>query len=401
MPSRPDSDGARHANQATVGALSRYFLRLGALGFGGPVALAGFMQRDLVEERGWISPQEYRDGLAIAQMAPGPLAAQLAMWLAFVRTGVRGATLASLAFVGPPFLMVVGLGWLYVGLGGAHWVGSLFYGIAPAAIAIIAVAAYRLLPLTVGRDPLLWAVAVAVGLITYFTQSEVALAFLAAGLLVVLIRVGPRRVARAVGGRLAGVAILSLLLPGGATDPGLLVGLGLFFLKAGAFVFGSGLAIVPFLHQGVVIEHGWLTEQQFLDAVAVGLITPGPVVITAAFIGFLVAGLPGALVGALGVFLPAYLFVVVPGRWILRHKNAVPVRAFVAGVSAAAAGAIVAASVILGQGAIRDAATAVIGVAALLAIVAVRRWRPPRLERLVEPLVVVVAGIAGVLLRGA
>ncbi len=400
MPSPPDSEEARHADEATVGALCRYFLRLGALGFGGPVALAGYMQRDLVEERGWVSPQEYRDGLAIAQMAPGPLAAQLAMWLAFIRTGIRGATLTSIAFVGPPFLLVVALGWLYVGLGGAHWVGSLFYGIAPAAIAIIALAAYRLLPLTVGRDPLLWAVGIGVGLLTYFTEGEVALAFLAAGFLVVVVRVGPGPLARAVGGRAAGLAILGPLFPLGASDPGLLAALGFFFIKAGAFVFGSGLAIVPFLHQGVVVDHGWLTEQQFIDAVAVGLITPGPVVISAAFIGFIVAGLPGALVGGFGVFLPAYLFVVLPGRWFLRHKEAAPLRAFVAGVSAAAAGAIVAASVILGRGAIHDGATLAIGSAALLALLLIRRWRPAHIERLAEPVVVLVAGIAGLLLRG-
>jgi chromate transporter len=189
-------------------------------------------------------------------------------------------------------------------------------------------------------------------------------------------------------------------LPAGATDPGLLAELGLFFVKAGAFVFGSGLAIVPFLHQGVVVEHGWLTEQQFLDAVPIGLITPGPVVITAAFIGFIVAGLPGAFIGAFGVFLPAYVFVIVPGRWFRRHKDAVSLRAFVAGVSAAAAGAIVAASVILGRGAISDGPTAAIGLAALLALLLIRRLRPRHIERLGEPLVVLGAGMAGLLFRG-
>ena len=403
MPPQPGSEPALapHADRATVGALCRYFLRLGSIGFGGPVALAGYMQRDLVEERGWISPQEYRDGLAIAQMAPGPLAAQLAMWLAFVRTGWRGATLASFAFVGPPFLLVVALAWLYVGLGGAHWVGSLFYGVAPAAIAIIAISAYRLLPLTVGRDPVLWALAGVVGAVTYFTQSEVALAFLAAGFLMVVLRVGPGAVARAIGGRVAGIGIFAPLFPATVSDPGLLAELAFFFVKAGAFVFGSGLAIVPFLHEGVVVEHGWLTEQQFLDSVAVGLITPGPVVITGAFIGFLVAGLPGALIGALGVFLPAYLFVVVPGRWILRHVNDIPVRAFIAGVSAAAAGAIVAASVILARSAIIDGPTVVIGLLALLALLAIRRFKLRKVQPIAEPLVVVVAGIAGLVLRGA
>jgi len=398
LPVVPVSERGRHANQATVGALCRYFLRLGAFGFGGPIALAGFMQRDLVEERQWISPQEYRDGLAIAQMAPGPLAAQLAMWLAFVRTGARGATLAAVAFVAPPFFLVVAIGWLYVGLGGAHWVGSAFYGIAPAAIAIIALAAYRLLPLAVGRDPLLWAVAIGVGLLTFFTEGEIAVAFLAAGFLVVLVRIGPAPLARAIGGRVAGVAIPGPLVP--PIDPGLLADLALFFIKAGAFVFGSGLAIVPFLHQGVVVEHAWLTEQQFLDAVAIGLITPGPVVITAAFIGFIVAGLPGAFVAGLGVFMPAYVFVLVPGRWFLRHKDDVALRAFVTGVSAAAAGAIVAASVVLGRGAIHDGATLAIAMLALGALILVRRRRPRHIERLAEPVLVLGAGIAGLLLRG-
>jgi chromate transporter len=326
------------------------------------------------------------------------------MWLAFVRGGMRGATLASLAFIGPSFVIVVILGSLYVAFGGAHWVGSLFYGIAPAAISIIALSAYRLLPLTVGTDPLLWIAAIAVGLITYFTASEVALAFLAAGVAVILVRVGPAALGRWISSwqrkSLPALALVGSLFLASAADSALLVTLGVFFVKAGAFVFGSGLAIVPFLHQGVVVEHGWLNEQQFLDAVAVGLITPGPVVITAAFVGYLVAGLPGAAVAAFGVFLPVYVFVILPGRWILRYKDAVAVRAFVAGVSAAAAGAIVAVSVILGRQAIHDATTAVLCVLALTALLAIRRWKPPGLSRLGEPLVVMVAGLAGLLLRG-
>ena len=399
--------GAPNADQATIGRITRYFLRLGTLGFGGPVALAGYMQRDLVEDRGWVSSQEYRDGLALAQMMPGPLAAQLAMWLAYVRTGVKGATISSLAFVAPPFVLVVAIAWVYVASGGATWVGSLFYGVAPAAIAIIALSAYRLLPLTIGRDVLLAAAALVVGLVTYFTRSEIALAFIAAGLVVVAVRAGPDLLRRATGPdrptppRLpAAIGLLTPLFPAAATDPGLLGAIFMFFIEAGAFIFGSGLAIVPFLHQGVVVQHGWLNEQQFLDAVAVGLITPGPVVITAAFVGFIVAGLPGAMVASLAVFLPAYLLVVLPGRWFLRYKDAPAVRAFVAGVSAAAAGAIVAASVILGQQAIRDVTGVVIGLATLAALLAIRRWKPPVIERLAEPLVVAVAGIVGLVLRG-
>jgi len=410
MPSQPGSEladeTAANADAATTRRLCAYFARLGTLGFGGPVALVGYMQRDLVDQRGWISPQEYRDGLAIAQMAPGPLAAQLAMWLAFVRQGVRGATLASFAFIGPPFLMVVALAWVYVTAGGAHWIGSLFYGIAPAAIAIITVSAYRLIRLIAGRDPLLWIVLVAVGLITFLTEGEVALAFIAAGFLVVLVRVGPASIIRGLRRRLPGSgigigsALFVPLFPPAAGDPRLLAELALFFVKAGAFVFGSGLAIVPFLRQGLLVEHHWLTDQQFLDAVAVGLITPGPIVITAAFVGFLIAGLPGALIGAFGVFLPVYVFVILPGRWFLRYRDSQGVRAFVAGVSAAAAGAITAASVILGRQAILDGPTLVISVVALLTLLAIRRYKPQGLRTIGEPVVVLAAGLFGLALRG-
>ena len=399
--------GAPNADQATIGRISRYFLRLGTLGFGGPVALAGYMQRDLVEDRGWVSSQEYRDGLALAQMMPGPLAAQLGMWLAYVRTGVRGATIASLAFVAPPFVLVVAIAWIYMASGGATWVGSLFYGVAPAAIAIIALSAYRLLPLTIGRDallrPLHWSSAssrTSPGARSPSHSSRPASPSL---------RSAPARACSGASGhsdrpsppRLPGaIGILTPLFPAAAADPGLLGAIFLFFIEAGAFIFGSGLAIVPFLHQGVVVQHGWLTEQQFLDAVAVGLITPGPVVITAAFVGFIVAGLPGAAVASLAVFLPAYLLIVLPGRWFLRYLDEPAVRAFVAGVSAAAAGAIVAASVILGQQAIRDATGVIIGLGALAALLAIRRWKPPVVERLAEPLVVAVAGVVGLVLHG-
>jgi len=370
------------------------------------VALAGYMQRDLVEDRKWVSEQEYRDGLALAQMMPGPLAAQLGMWLAYVRTGAKGATITSLAFVAPPFVLVVAIAWIYVASGGATWVGSLFYGVAPAAIAIIGLSAYRLLPLTIGRDPLLAVASLVVGLITYFTGSEVAIAFVAAGFVVVAARAGSdvvRWVRSNRGGppvlpAIAGV--LGPLFPAAATDVGFLGAIFLFFIEAGAFIFGSGLAIVPFLHQGVVVEQGWLTEQQFLDAVAVGLITPGPVVITAAFVGFVVAGVAGATVASVAVFLPAYLLVILPGRWFLRYKDAPAVRAFVAGVSAAAAGAIVAASVILGQQAIRDFTGGVIALLALASLLAIRHWKPPIIDRLAEPLVVAVAGVAGLVLKG-
>ena len=173
-----------------------------------------------------------------------------------------------------------------------------------------------------------------------------------------------------------------------------------YFLIAGTFVFGSGLAIVPFLHEGLVVQTGWLTDREFLDSVAVGLITPGPVVITASFAGYLIAGLAGATLGALGVFLPAYLLLVIPGPWILRHKDQPAVRAFIVGVSAAATGAIAAAVVILGRGALFDPATFLIAFAALAALVAIRHWKPPVLTRLAEPAIVGVAALIGLALHG-
>ena len=393
----PADERTDPADAATLGALCRYFLRLGTLGFGGPVALVGYMQRDLVEERRWVTPQEFRDGLAVAQIAPGPLAAQLAMWLAFIRTGVLGATLASFAFIGPSFVMVLAMAVVYVTAGGASWIGALFYGIAPAAVAIIALSAYRLVPVAVGRDPLLAVVLVAVGLITLLTGSEVAVAFLAAGFLIILVRTGLPNLRRMRGPTSGPGAsgLIGVALTPAAADPSVLLELGLLFAKAGAFVFGSGLAIVPFLREGLVIDHAWLTEQQFVDSVAVGLITPGPVVITVAFAGYLIAGLPGAIVAAVGVFTPVYLFVILPGPWIARHKDAPVVQAFVAGVSAAACGAIIAASILIGRDAIGDGTQVVIALAALSALVAIRRYRPRHITPLAEPLVVAVAGMVG------
>jgi chromate transporter len=386
--------------------MCRYFLRLGSLGFGGPVALVGYMQRDLVEERGWFAPQEYRDGLAIAQMAPGPLAAQLATWLAFVRHGAVGATFATLCFVAPAFLIVLVIAAIYVAAGGAPWIASVFYGVAPAAVAIIAYSAWRLAAVTLGRDPLLLAVAVLLFAVTVASGSELFVAFIAAGLAVVVVRLGARSIATAVAGRFrtGPTAVIGMLgehqVAAAATQLPVLWDLFVYFLAAGAFVFGSGLAIVPFLHQGLVVDNGWLTDREFLDAVAVGLITPGPVVITAGFAGYLIAGLPGAAVSTLGVFLPAFLLVVLPGRWILRHKDRPAMRAFIVGVSAAATGAIAAAVVILGRGAIVDLATLLIAVAAFAAIVAIRRWKPPVLSALGEPAIVGVAALIGLGLRG-
>jgi len=373
----------------TMRELLLYFLRLGTFGFGGPIALAGYMQRDLVEHRRWISKQDYLEGLALAQLAPGPLAAQLAIYLGWVRARVLGATLVSLAFIAPSFAMVLAISALYVAYGGLSWMQGMFYGIGAAVIAIIARSAVKLVKLTLGRDRLLWLIFLVSAVVTGWTEQEILWIFLAGGIATLLVRTPPGWL------RIGGAA--SLLAPplfsglaGPATLP-VLWKIFWFFTTAGAVVFGSGLAIVPFLHGGVVVDFHWLDERQFLDAVAVAMITPGPVVITVAFIGYLVAGLPGATLAAVGVFLPCYLFVIIPAPYYRRWARIPQIKSFVDGVTAAATGAIAGAAYVLGRRAIVDVPTVVIFAVTLLVLT--------RLRKVPEPLVIVAAGAAGLALR--
>ncbi|MBI1967657.1 MAG: chromate transporter [Gemmatimonadetes bacterium] len=379
--------GARRLS-ASLRQLVTYFLRLGTIGFGGPIALVGYMQRDLVERRGWITPREYTEGLAFSQLAPGPLAAQLAIYLGWVRGRLLGATLAGLAFVTPSFLMVLGLSALYVRFGGLPWMRGAFYGIGAAVITIIARSALKLVRMTLRADRLLWGIFAVNAAATAWTASEILWVFVASGAVVVLLRglVAPRA------GHAAGLAFppwLLAALPAPVT-PGLLGQLLWFFTKAGAVVFGSGLAIVPFLYGGVVQQYGWLTERQFLDAVAVSMITPGPVVITVAFIGYLTAGPLGAITASVGVFLPVYLTVVLAAPYYHRLARNPRIKAFVDGVTAAATGAIAGAAVVLGRRAIADWPTAGVAVATLVVLVFVKK--------VPEPLVIAAAGMAGILL---
>lgn len=372
----------------SLAQLVAYFLKLGVIGFGGPVALTGYMQRDLVARRGWVAEGDYKDGLVLAQLAPGPLAAQLCFYLGYLHHGVPGATLCGLAFVLPSFALVVAAGFLYVTYEGLAWIQDLFYAVGAAVIGIIAHSAYRLTTRTVGRDPLLLGIFSVLALYTAVTETESVVLFLAAGVLVWVVRAPPARWAR------AGVLVAPVLLgrPVPEADGSRLADIALFFGKAGAFVFGSGLAIVPFLYGGVVKDFGWLDDQQFLDAVAVALITPGPVVITTGFIGFLVAGWLGAVVAAGATFLPCYVLTIVPARWFRRHGKRPAIAAFVDGVTAAAIGAITGAVVVLGRRTIVDVPTALIAGVALGLLLRFGRRAP-------EPLIVLAAGLLGLALR--
>lgn len=368
-----------------------YFLRLGTFGFGGPIALAARMEKDLVEARQWVSKQDYLEGLAFSQLSPGPLAAQLAMYLGWVHAGRIGAALVSAAFILPSFLMAVALAAVYVYFGQLSWIQSMFYGIGAAVIGIIAQSALRLTRKTLGKDVLLWILFGTVAVTTLWTGSEVVWLIVLCGAISVVVKSPPAFVSKPVAPAVAGSFGWLLAGLAGPAHSSPLWTLTLFFSKAGAFVFGSGLAIVPYLYGGVVGRFHWLNEQQFLDAIAVAMITPGPVVITAAFIGYLVAGLVGATVAAGAVFAPPLIIVVLAAPYYRRFANNTKVKAFVQGVTAAAVGAIAGAAVILARGALIDIPTVLIGIATFVLLAKVRK--------IPEPALIVLAAVVGLALH--
>ena len=385
-----DNRERRMSDTVSLGGLAAYFLRLGTFGFGGPIALTAAMQRDLVADRRWVTVEEYKEGLALAQLAPGPLAAQLAIYLGWARWRLLGATVAGLAFVGPSFLMVLALSAFYIRFGELSWMQGAFYGIGAAVIAIVARGAGKLLRSSVGHDRLLWAVVLVNAVVVAWVEAEILWVFALSGIVVLAWRAWRGRISSP---GTAAAAIVPWWLITGLHGPASTETLGQilgFFAKASVVVFGSGLAVVPFLHGGAVGDYGWLTERQFVDAVAVSMITPGPVVITVAFIGYLVAGPLGGLLAAVGMFLPTYLAVVLAAPSFHRVMASEHLKAAVDGVTAAATGAIAGAVVVLGRRAIVDGPTIAIAIATLLVLTRVRR--------VPEPLVIIAAGVVGVVL---
>jgi chromate transporter len=365
-----------------------YFLKLGTWGFGGPVALAGYMHRDLVEKRAWITEEDYKEGLALAQLAPGPLAAQLSIYIGYIHYRILGATLVGLAFVLPSFLMVLALGYAYVKAGGLPWMQAIFYGIGAAVIGIITISSYKLARKSLGKDWLLWSIAAVLAVTTFITEKEILWIIIAAGIIVWWYR-SPPKISKSLNTFFLVPIFLQVAANHWTNEK--LTQIGWFFFKAGAFVFGSGLAIVPFLYGGVVKENEWLTEQQFLDAVAVAMITPGPVVITVGFIGYLVAGVPGACVAALATFLPCYLFTIIPAPYFKKYGKHPGIRAFVDGVTAAAIGAIAGAVGVLGKRQLTDIPAAVLALVAILLLVKVKKIQ--------EPFIILAAALAGLILK--
>jgi chromate transporter len=372
----------------TLRQLVLYFLKLGAIGFGGPVALVGYMHRDLVEKNKWITEEDYKEGLALAQLAPGPLAAQLCIYLGYVHYRILGATLAGIAFVLPSFIMVLAIGYAYVQAGGLPWMQAIFYGIGASVIGIISISSYKLTRKSLGGNWLLWGIAVVLAIATFITEKEILWLILLAGIIAWLYKAPPKFT------RILNIILFAPILLQASAGFGFnekLTQIGWFFFKAGAFVFGSGLAIVPFLYGGVVKEYQWLNEQQFLDAVAVAMITPGPVVITVAFIGYLIAGVPGASVAALATFLPCYLFTIIPAPYFKKYGKHPAIKAFVDGVTAAAIGAIVGAVFVLARRQLTDVTTVFLAAITILVLL--------RFKKIQEPFIILVAALLGLLIK--
>jgi chromate transporter len=356
---------ATNTPRGPIRELVLYFLRLGLLGFGGPVALVGQMERELVTDRGWLSKEQMREAIAVCQSLPGPLAIQVGVYISYLRGGFWGAWVGGWAFILPNFLIVAALGALYVHLGDLRPVTAVFYGVSPAVIALILHSCYRLARLGM-EDWLQWAIAAVCFAVTIVLRAEVALLFIGAGIVGILYygslfrRPPPTTVMG-----IAFVAVPAVVPLAPSASPSILAKLLLFFLKAGALTFGSGLVIVPFLEQGLVQQYGWLDQRQFLVAVAIGMISPGPVVITATFVGYLVAGFWGSLISTIGIFLPSFLFVLIAAPMLARHRGNPNVQGFVKGAYGAAIGTILGACVLLGQIAIGDWLTISVGLVSL------------------------------------
>ncbi len=350
-------------------AVAWLFLKLGAISFGGPAAHIALMEQETVRKRGWLSREHFLDLLATTNLVPGPNAVEMAIHIGFVRAGWAGLLAGGVAFIAPAFVISLALAVAYVRLGSLPQVAALFYGINPAVIAIILVATYRL-----GRTALQDKRALGIGLVALAAAlgdvNEV-IVLLAAGLVGVVLYAQPWKLLR------PPTTVLTTWMPLVAL-PGLwamawpddrLWRLGLFFLKVGALIFGSGMVLFAFIQRDVVAGFGWLTQQQLLDAIAVGQMTPGPVLSSATFIGYLVAGAPGAAISTVAVFLPSFGIIALIGPWIPHLRRSPVAQAFLCGVNAAVVALILAVSIALFRAAIVDAWTALIlllGLAALL-----------------------------------
>jgi chromate transporter len=374
----------------TLWDLAQYFLYLGSLGFGGPMALAAYMKTDLVEKRRWLSEDEYHEGLAIATAMPGPLAYQLAVYVGWVRCGFIGGIVVGAAFIVTPVLLCLITAYLYVHYAGLWQVRALFYGITPVVIAIILMACYKVgKPLV--RDTKAWLIFLVCAVVTYIYEAELVALFLGAGIAGIVFYAMPlHEWRRRFFARFGTFALLpALLSPTPSPLEAVPLQLFLFFFKAAFFIFGSGLVLVPFLREGIVVQFGWLELQPFLDAVAMGLITPGPVVVTAVFVGYVVAGWSGALFSTVGMFTPSIVLTYVGAPIMRRYRDSPVLKGFIRGITAAVVGVIFGTTMLLIRDVIRDWFTATVGVVGLIAML---RFRIP------DPILVLAGALLGLAL---
>ncbi len=342
------------------------FLKLGTVSFGGPAAHIALMEQETVSRRGWLTREHFLDLLAATNLVPGPNAVEMASHIGFVHAGWPGLVVGGASFILPAFCISLALAWAYVRFGSLPQVATLFYGINPIVLAIVLVATYRL-----GRAALRdWRAAVlaALCLLAALLGVHEVVVLLAAGAAGVLIYEGKR-----LSGRFAALGFLLGPLSASLTPDGRLLPLGLFFLKVGSLLFGSGMLLYAFIQRDLVIRYGWLNQQQLVDAIAAGQMTPGPVLSSATFIGYLLAGLPGAVVATVAVFLPSFVIVALVGPWIPRLRRSSIAQASLRGVNAAVVALILSVSVALLRTAIVDVWTALLLAAGVLALL---RFRP-------------------------
>jgi chromate transporter len=348
--------------------LVAYFLRLGATGFGGPAALADRMRADLVDARQWLSPQEFALGLAIAAACPGPLAYQLAVYCGFIRHGLAGAFGVGVAFAAVPFALVVAAAAAYDVWSADPYARAVFSGAAPVVTVLIARACWGLGRRTLHHAAVSWILCGAGAAITSISGREPLWLFLLAAVAGALWLVPATAASQPAKQRVeSGPTLLgATALVSGSTSAGLFG----FFFKTGCLVFGSGLVIVPVLKTTLVDERGWLTSQQFLDSVTIGLISPGPVVITATFVGYIVDRFAGALAATAGMFLPAILVTVIATPWFVRNQHRPSLTGAVRGVTATVVGVLAGTIPIVAVAAVPDMAALVI-----LMVAALAAWR--------------------------
>jgi chromate transporter len=349
------------ARQHALGEVVRLFLRLGFTAFGGPAAHIAMMHDEVVTRRRWMTDQHFLDLVGATNLIPGPNSTEMAIHVGYLRAGWRGLIAAGLCFIMPAVLIVLVLAWAYVEYGATPQGTALMYGIKPVIIAIVAQALYRLAPSAL-KSALLVVVGIAVLALYLLGVNELLVLF--GGALIVVILEAARHFPHATAALVPLAALRSWLPQAGESSAVALGPLFLVFLKAGALLYGSGYVLLAFLRNDLVVDLGWMTDQQLLDAVAIGQFTPGPVFTTATFVGYVLAGVPGAIVATLGIFLPAFLFVALLARIMPHLRKSAWTAAFLDGINVAALGLMAGVTWQLGRAAIVDIPTAVLALAA-------------------------------------